>query len=192
MERTRRTIENVTVLTLSLTISAVMFYPWLMAINHVGGSTGKIVYAKAITMPRSGAERSDLAVSEFLSSQKETIVDADFDDLKKSHARDDFPGRQAGEYLPVALLTQRPAVLQDIDPELPESLRGLQEQSLQLLLLINEYGDIDQVKLESDTALPTFVLDELRQHFQLMRFIPGRLDNRPVRSALRIRVQLHP
>jgi hypothetical protein len=192
MARTRRTVENVTVLTLSLIISLLMFYPLLLGIDKVGGSAGKIVHPMAIVMPQSDAESVNVPVSGILSAQKENIVDTDSDNLKKSYARNDLPGRQTGEYLPVALLTQRPAVLHDIDPELPESLRKLQPQSVQLLLLINEYGDIDQVELESVAALPTNLLDELRRHFQAMRFIPGRLDDRAVRSALRIRVRLHP
>jgi len=40
--------------------------------------------------------------------------------------------------------------------------------------------------------LSASMVQELRQHFQVMRFMPGQWEGQAVPSALRIRVQLHP
>jgi hypothetical protein len=102
---------------------------------------------------------------------------------------DDVPG---STYLPASMLTQRPIVLVDIHPELPASLQGVEPQSVDLLLLINVFGDVDQVLLESVPTLSASMVQELQQHFQVMRFMPGQWQGQAVPSALRIRVKLHP
>ena len=105
----------------------------------------------------------------------------------------------ATDYLPAALLTDKPSVLIDIDPELSQRFTFILPQTLELQLLINEYGDVDRVLLEeplaadgSVDALPPVLLEELMQHFLEARFLPGRLHGQPVRSALKIRVSLEP
>lgn len=95
-------------------------------------------------------------------------------------------------YVPVSLLTQRPAVLVDIDSEVSERLQSATPQSFELLLLINEYGDVDHVHIVSMTGLTSIQLSEIRQLFQSLRFLPGQLEGVAMASALRIRVQLHP
>jgi hypothetical protein len=40
--------------------------------------------------------------------------------------------------------------------------------------------------------LSASMVQELRRHFQVMRFMPGQWEGQAVPSALRIRVQLHP
>jgi hypothetical protein len=92
-------------------------------------------------------------------------------------------------YLSASRLTERPLVLQDIDPMLLDA-HDENKQQIVLRLLINEYGDVDQVLVE-DAALPAAVLWELQQRFLQARFLPGRLLDRAVPSALRIAVTLH-
>lgn len=103
------------------------------------------------------------------------------------------------DYLPAALLTDKPSILIDIDPELSRRFAFILPQSLELELLINEYGDVDRVLLAeplaaggSVEALPPVLLEELMQHFLEARFLPGRLHGQPVRSTLKIRVSLEP
>ena len=92
-------------------------------------------------------------------------------------------------YLPVSQLTERPLVLQDIDPLLASTHDDSSQQQVVLRLLINEYGDVDQV-LAEETALPADLLRQLQQRFLQARFLPGRLLDRAVPSALRIAVSL--
>ncbi len=92
-------------------------------------------------------------------------------------------------YLPASALTERPVVLQDIDTELLPALWPVSPQALVFQLLINEYGDVDQVIVEK-SSLPPGLLAELRQRFLAARFAPGRLRGRAVATALRIAVQL--
>ena len=108
---------------------------------------------------------------------------------------------QSGGYLPVSQLTEKPLVLNDIDPELSGRFAFIHPQSLTLILLINEYGDVDRVLLSERKAmaesseektLPVVLLDELIQRFSETRFLPGRLHGQAVRSALTIRVSLAP
>ena len=96
-------------------------------------------------------------------------------------------------YIPVSQLNSKPIVLKDIDPNLLENFRGVQPQSLNLILLINEYGDVDRVMFDSlsDTPdLPERLLDDLKQRFLEAQFLPGRLNNQPVPSQMRIRIRL--
>lgn len=92
-------------------------------------------------------------------------------------------------YLPASKLTERPLVLLDIDPLLASTQDDGNLQQIVLRLLINEYGDVDQV-LAEDAALPPELLHALQQRFLRARFLPGRLLDRAVPSALRIAVTL--
>lgn len=95
---------------------------------------------------------------------------------------------KARAYLPVSKLSERPLILQDIDPLLTNT-QDTAPQELILQLLINEYGDVDQVLVE-DAVVPAELLWQLQQRFLLARFIPGRLQGLAVPSALRIAVSL--
>ncbi len=109
--------------------------------------------------------------------------------------------RESGDYLPASQLTEKPLVLNDIDPELSGRFAFIHPQSLMLTLLINEYGDVDRVLVSEqkaavegmeETTLPAILLDELIQRFLETRFLPGRLHGQAVPSALTIRVSLAP
>ena len=182
---------------MSVTISMLVFRP-LMTGQHsfVGfrGGADDPATVKILLLD----SRIDSLATEALSTEIDTAIDikeADNPPLPvESHAPsvanyDDVPG---AAYLPASMLTQRPIVLVDIHPELPASLQGVEPQLVDLLLLINTYGDVDQVLLESLPTLSASMVQELRQHFQVMRFMPGQWEGQAVPSALRIRVQLHP
>jgi len=99
----------------------------------------------------------------------------------------------ASPYVPASQLDVKPQIVRDIDPDLLENFRGVQAQWLNLTLLINEYGDVDQVFIELTSMtsdLPEQLLADLKQRFIEARFTPGRLQNQVVRSQLRIRVHL--
>ena len=91
------------------------------------------------------------------------------------------------DYLPASQLSERPQVLQDIDSEW--RLPGVQLPVLVGLLLINEYGDVDRVLLR-ERRLSPMLEEDIRSRFLAMRFSPGRLHQRPVKTALRIEVRL--
>ena len=90
-------------------------------------------------------------------------------------------------YVPAYRLTERPQVLIDIDPDW--RFPGITLPVFSALLLINEYGDVDKVILEPQRLLP-MVEEDIRSRFLIMRFVPGILHGRPVKSALRIEVRL--
>jgi hypothetical protein len=147
----------------------------------------------AVILPTS---RSDPLVTETPSAPNDSVIDTADNPQPSSESNvpiafrpNDEPG---AKYLPASMLTQRPIVLLDIHPELPESLQGVEPQFVNLLLLINAYGDVDQVRLESMPTLSTAMIQELQRHFQVMRFMPGQWEGQAVPSALRIRVQLYP
>ena len=96
-------------------------------------------------------------------------------------------------YLPASQLDIKPQVVRDIDPDLLENFRGVEAQWLNLVVLINEYGDVDQVIFDvysNHAHLPDSLLNDLKQRFMEARFLPGRLKNQSVASELRIRVRL--
>lgn len=136
------------------------------------------------TVDGDAAERPDVAESH-------DLIDRGDDYLQ--------PGSDHGNYLPASQLTERPLILIDIDPELSARFAFIHPQSIDLVLLINDYGDVDRVLIPdvqstAGTAetLPATLLQDLAQRFLQTRFSPGRLLGQPVRSALRIRVSLKP
>ncbi len=90
-------------------------------------------------------------------------------------------------YLPASRLTERPQLIRDIDPEwrLPDIALPVVTGTL----LINEYGDIDHVELDTRGLSPMLELD-IRSRFIAARFEPGKLHGSAVKSALRFEVRL--
>ena len=196
MAGTRRTVERLGALLVSVTISVLIFLSLMTGKNSVGGSRhGGHSDVLAWLLPNS---LSDSLVTEEVSVARDSVIDSkETDDLLLPSKSPDslVSGPDDGAdaaYLPASMLTQRPIVLVDIHPELPEAFKSVDPQFVDLLLLINAYGDVDQVRLLSVPALSASMVEELRQHFQVMRFMPGQWEGQAVPSALRIRVQLHP
>ena len=195
MAGTRRTVEHLVVLLVSVIISVLVFRPLMVGENVFGGfrdGAGDPATI-AVLLPTS---RSDSLLNETLSAPIDSVIDTADNPRLPGEAHepiafrpDDEPG---AKYLPASMLTQRPIVLVDVHPELPESLQGVAPQFIDLLLLISAYGDVDQVRLESVPTLSAAMVQELQQHFQVMRFMPGQWEGQAVPSALPIRVQLHP
>ena len=104
-------------------------------------------------------------------------------------------GGPAIAYVPAAELSERPLLLQDIDDLLDLPSAGivvpdtLPVQYGTGVLLINERGGVDRVQFES-TAFPRYLEAMLTQRFAEARFLPGKIDGKPVRSALRIALRL--
>ncbi len=90
-------------------------------------------------------------------------------------------------YLPASQLTERPQLIRDIDAEW--RLPGMAFPVLTGTLLINEYGDIDRVELDTRGLSPMLELD-IRSRFIAARFEPGRLHGTAVKTALRFEVRL--
>lgn len=197
MAGTRRPVERLGALLLSMAISVLVFRPLMMGKDYFVGLRGDGGDSVTVAV---------LLLNSHVDSPPNKVLSAPIDSLieikeaddppppTESHGPfvshfDDVPG---STYLPASMLTQRPIVLVDIHPELPASLQGVEPQSVDLLLLINIFGDVDQVLLESLPTLSASMVQELQQHFQVMRFMPGQWQGQAVPSALRIRVKLHP
>ena len=195
MARTRRTVEHLAALLVAVIISVLVFRPLMIGKKYFGSSreVAGDPATIALILPTS---RSDSLVTKTLSARNESVIETADNPLLPGESHepiafrpDDEPG---ANYLPASMLTQRPIVLLDIHPELPESLQGVEPQFVNLLLLINAFGDVDQVRLETMPTLSAAMVQELRKHFQVMRFMPGQWQGQAVPSALRIRVQLYP
>lgn len=195
MARTRRTVERLAALLVAVIISVLVFRPLMIGKKYFGGSreVAGDPATIALILPTS---RSDSLVTKTLSARNESVIETADNPLLPGESHepiafrpDDEPG---ANYFPASMLTQRPIVLLDIHPELPESLQGVEPQFVNLLLLINAFGDVDQVRLETMPTLSAAMVQELRKHFQVMRFMPGQWQGQAVPSALRIRVQLYP
>lgn len=90
-------------------------------------------------------------------------------------------------YLPVSELSERPELVIDIDPDW--YLHGLDLPSISALLLINQYGDVDDILIDTPVLMP-MLLEDLRMRFRAARFLPGRLHGQAVKVALRVVIQL--
>lgn len=182
---------------MSVIITVLIFRPLMMGKNifggfHGGGADPAIIAVLALNSRGGSLDTSKLSapIESIFEVQKtdNLLLPSEFPYPFVSHPDNEL---DAG-YIPASMLTQRPMVLVDIHPELPESLQGVEPQFVDLLLLINIDGDVDQVRLESVPVLSITMVQELQQHFQVMRFMPGQWNGQAVPSALRIRVQLHP
>ncbi len=110
--------------------------------------------------------------------------------LPASAAADNDNGahqHDGAHYLPAALLTERPQVQRDIEPEWTQQALP---QPVECVLLISEFGDVDRVVINS-SALTSMQRQALRERLLAARFVPGKLYGRPVKTALRIEVQPH-
>lgn len=86
-------------------------------------------------------------------------------------------------------LTDKPSVLQDISPILSLGLPDAVSQSAVMRLLINEFGEVDEVIIEGG-ELSLAIQQLVRESFSKIRFKPGRINNMPVKSQLMIEVDL--
>ncbi len=86
-------------------------------------------------------------------------------------------------------LTQKPLVAVDIPDNFALLVPGAPEQVAVLRLLISEYGDVDQTLIE-DTVLPLEAEEILSATFKKVKFHPGEINGRVVRSQIRIAIRL--
>ncbi len=104
-------------------------------------------------------------------------------------------------YVPAAELSERPILLQDLDPVLELSASAVAPADRPAIadvagistatgmLLINQQGSVDRL-LFDPPGYPRYLEDMLALRFADVRFRPGKIDGKPVPSALRIIVQL--
>lgn len=103
--------------------------------------------------------------------------------------------RKELEYVPAAALSERPVLLKDIDTLIDLASVGIAGPEMPSLpevtgvLLINEQGGVDHLQFESG-ALPHYLEAILAQRFADARFTPGKINGKPVPSALRIALRL--
>lgn len=92
-------------------------------------------------------------------------------------------------YFSMSELSQMPQVMLDLSPSLAFSLPNALAQLAVLKLLINEQGEIDQVLVDDSPLSETeqrLVIDT----FLKTKFQPGKINEVPVKSQLKIEVRL--
>lgn len=155
----------------------------LLLVPATGGQGHEALRTLVVTLtPVDDARRLDAPQAGAQNSVAATDQNSKGDPSSAANGRSPFAG-----YLPASLLSERPQVLQDIDPDW--HFDGLSLPVVECVLLINEYGDVDRV-LISGSALSPMLAEDVRARFLAARFSPGRLHGRPVKSALRIEVRL--
>lgn len=92
-------------------------------------------------------------------------------------------------YFGTTELTEKPHVLLDVSPILSSGLLGTFPKLAVLRLLINEYGDVDQVVIE-EHDLTDPIQQLVIEAFSKAKFEPGKIDDVAVKSRLRIEVSL--
>ena len=86
-------------------------------------------------------------------------------------------------------LTKKPLVARDVPADLILTVPDVPAQAATLQILINEYGEIDQVIVE-DSLLPEVAQKTVVDAFVKARFYPGEINGVPVKSQLRIEIML--
>jgi TonB family protein len=95
-------------------------------------------------------------------------------------------------YVRSDVLNEQPSVLLDISADLPLSAPNGPIQKMAVLeLLINEYGEVDRVVVES-SSFSEADQDLIVQAFKKAKFKPGRVNGVPVKSRLRIETSVPP
>jgi len=99
------------------------------------------------------------------------------------------PPNLLNDYLPASMLSSLPSPIDSVDPT-PSGFRleGVLGET-ELLLLISSDGNVDDV-LTIHSELPDVFAIYASEAFKRARFVPGKVNNTPVRS--RIRVVLSP
>lgn len=92
-------------------------------------------------------------------------------------------------YFASSELTQKPLVAVDIPDNFALLVPGAPEQVAVLRLLISEYGDVDQALIET-TVVPPDTEEILSATFKKVKFHPGEINGRAVKSQLRIAIRL--
>jgi hypothetical protein len=178
MARIRRSvIQPLTQLLLAGCISLLIFYGVLIRAMHRS--------AGLIGLPAT----NNTTINGRLLHGEEPLPVEHLVELATSDRLETVPATLPFDYLPATMLSQRPVILHDIASELPATFHHLTPQRLIFRLLINEYGDVDQVLVEQ-AALSPDLIAQLQQTFLQARFHPGQLQGRTVRSALRIEITL--
>lgn len=100
-----------------------------------------------------------------------------------------FPAFYGVHYYEPKELTQKPLVTQDIPRDFALHVPNAPDNAAIFLLLINEYGTIDKVIVES-SSLPQAAQTELEDAFKAIKFFPGQMKGMAVKSALKIQIRL--
>lgn len=98
-------------------------------------------------------------------------------------------GQSEPHYFQSGELTEKPQIVHDDSSNVLLALPGVPAQSAVLRLLINENGDIDRVEID-ETFLPEYAERLVTDAFSKIKFRPGKIDDVPVKSQLRIVVEL--
>lgn len=95
------------------------------------------------------------------------------------------------EYLTPEQLSQRPTALTTISIPYPEVDGQSLVATAILTLYINERGTVDLVQVE-DPDVPAPFADAARSAFGFATFSPGRIEDRPVKSRIRVEANFEP
>lgn len=97
------------------------------------------------------------------------------------------PGFDEAEYTPSARLSVRPSAVDEIAVPYPEGVDHRGVSKAILMLFIDEEGTVVRVKIDK-SDLPSQFQEAATNSFAQARFHPGRIDDRPVKSRMRIEV----
>lgn len=86
-------------------------------------------------------------------------------------------------------VTEKPLVIQDHVSNLSLYLPGVPSQIAEMRLFINEYGDVDRVKIER-SALPEEVENLIIEALSKTKFKAGKIDQTAVKTQLKIEIAI--
>lgn len=90
------------------------------------------------------------------------------------------------DYMPAERLTRQPMLLDEIDLSAPSLQEGAIEGEIDLVILIESSGLVSEVIAGTPGTEAVMYVEMLRDRFRKARFLPGEIDGRAVRSALKI------
>jgi len=101
-------------------------------------------------------------------------------------AREETPADYS-DYLPKLYLTVNPEPLSAVEIRAPD-IAGKSTVQLELAIFIDEHGKVRRVRAETPGAMEAYV-EAASQAFEAVRFKPGEISGRPVKSVIRVVVE---
>jgi hypothetical protein len=177
MARIRRSvIDKLLFLTASIYISFELFY---FILNNTKHSSLEKIFSAGLTY----IHLKNIRKSNYLQSDG---VDQDIQPDLEEKSIAPQPERT---YFSAGSLSEKPFILQDVDENILQNFAEIEFQKLILRLMINEYGDVEEVLIE-EAKLSNELLSMLRLAFLKAKFSPGRIQGLAVPTILRIEVML--
>lgn len=102
------------------------------------------------------------------------------------------PPQDRPEVVRTAQSTERARMLKPPSRQALETLEVLEDTQVVIVLQVSEIGTVETVTIEPDRTMPEATINQIYQIFSTLEFFPARRDEKPVKSTVRLRIEIAP